>query len=121
MSVVYESVTVSLLCVNVPVLSVHTTEQEPKVSTANNFLIITLFLAIFCIPRANVNVNIAGNPSGIAATASDTAVINVFATGCPCNNSSTNIITHMMIASNPRVFPSLSILISSGVCLSPSS
>ena len=60
-----------------PVLSLHMTVHDPRVSTESNFLTMALDFAIFCIPKANVKVKTAGNPSGIAATASETAVINV--------------------------------------------
>ena len=42
-------------------------------------------------PKANVNVKTAGKPSGIAATASETAVKNVSTIGIPLNNSKMNI------------------------------
>ena len=115
LSVIYSSVTVNLFRVKVPVLSVHITLHEPRVSTASNFLIIALFPAIFCIPNANVNVRIAGKPSGIAATAKLTAVMNVFAAGIPWNNSNINISIHIITENILRVLLRVSIFFSSGV------
>ena len=47
------------------------TEAQPNVSTAGNFLQLLSFI-IRCTPSDKATVTIAGNPSGIAATASDT-------------------------------------------------
>ena len=69
--------TVILFCVKVPVLSEQITVALPNVSTAGNFLTIAFLLTIFCTPIANTIVDTATNPSGIAATANDTAVINI--------------------------------------------
>jgi len=66
-----------LFCVIVPVLSEHITEAQPNVSTAGNFLTIALFFIIRCTPSDKATVTIAGNPSGIAATASDTPAKNI--------------------------------------------
>ena len=49
---------------------------DPSVSTAGSFLTIAFFLDNTCVPSARTIVTIAGNPSGIAATASATEVIN---------------------------------------------
>ena len=66
-----------LFCVKVPVLSEQIMLLLPKVSTAGNFRIILFFRAIFVTPIDNIIVTIAGNPSGMAATASPTEVINI--------------------------------------------
>ena len=54
-----------------PVLSEHTTETAPNVSTEGSFLTIVFALTIFCTPIARTIVTTAGKPSGIAATASE--------------------------------------------------
>lgn len=58
-----------------PVLSEQMTETEPRDSTECNFLTIAFRLDILITPRANVTVVTIGSPSGMAATASDTALI----------------------------------------------
>ena len=80
-SVIFEFInifsTVILFCVKVPVLSEHITVLLPNVSTAGSLFTIAFFLTIFCTPIASTIVDTAANPSGIAATAKDTAVINI--------------------------------------------
>ena len=56
-----------------PVLSVQMTVVEPSVSTAGSLRITARRWAIRWTPTASAIVTIAGSPSGIAATASDTA------------------------------------------------
>jgi len=63
------------LVVSVPVLSEQITLVQPRVSTLGRFLTIALFLAIFWVPRARQAVMTAARPSGIAATASATAIL----------------------------------------------
>ena len=50
---------------------------HPKVSTAVSLRIIALFFDILVTPIDRRTVTTADNPSGIAATASDTAIIKV--------------------------------------------
>jgi len=69
--------TVILFCVSVPVLSEHITVALPNVSTAGNLFTIAFFFTIFCTPIASTIVETAAKPSGIAATAKLTAVINI--------------------------------------------
>ncbi len=57
---------------------------EPSVSTAGNLRIIAFFFAIFCTPKAKVNVTMTVNVSGTAATANEIAVINMSNIGSPC-------------------------------------
>ncbi|MPN51445.1 hypothetical protein SDC9_199091 [bioreactor metagenome] len=57
------------------------TDALPKVSTAGKRRMIVFFLDIRCIPMANTMVTIAGKPSGIAATAKLTEVINILNAG----------------------------------------
>ena len=69
--------TVILFCVKVPVLSEQITDALPSVSTAGSFFTIAFFLTILWTPIAKTIVDTAASPSGIAATASETAVINI--------------------------------------------
>ena len=62
--------------VKVPVLSEAIISVEPSVSTAGSFLTMEFLFAKTCVPSAKTMVTIAGSPSGIAATASATDVIN---------------------------------------------
>ena len=75
--------TVILFCVSVPVLSEHITVALPNVSTAGNFFIIAFFFTILWTPIAKTIVETAAKPSGIAATAKLTAVINISITSLP--------------------------------------
>ena len=99
--------TVILFCVNVPVLSEHITVALPNVSTAGNFFTIAFFFTIFCTPIAKTIVDTATSPSGIAATASETAVINILIGSFPCINPIININAHIANAAIPKVFPNL--------------
>lgn len=58
---------------NIPVLSEQMTLTLPSASTDGNFLTIAFRFDIRSTPRARVTVVTIGSPSGIAATASDTA------------------------------------------------
>ena len=60
-----------------PVLSEHITDALPSVSTDGRFRTIALCFDIRITPIASIIVTIAGSPSGIAATAKETAVINI--------------------------------------------
>ena len=64
-----------LLVVRVPVLSEQMTVVAPRVSTEGRERTIAFFLAIFMVPRARQVVMTAGRPSGMAATASATAIL----------------------------------------------
>ena len=98
-------VTCILFCVRVPVLSEQITLLLPKVSTAGSFLIIVFFLAIFVTPIESIIVTIAGSPSGIAATASPTEVINISTGSIFLRIPITNINAQMTKHPMPRVFP----------------
>ncbi|CPS07867.1 Uncharacterised protein [Chlamydia trachomatis] len=85
----------------------------PNVSTAGNLRTIALCLAIVCVPSAKIIVTIAGKPSGIAATAKETATKNMLiikvelrsaesALSTPTIKTITQIAKIMMV----RVFPS---------------
>ncbi len=64
--------------------------MAPKVSTAGSFLTIALCVAIVWVPNAKIIVTIAGNPSGMAATARETATKNIS-------------ITNLSVGSVPRL------------------
>ncbi len=64
-----------------PVLSVHTTDVEPSVSTAGSSRTTARRRAMRCTPIASAMVTIAGSPSGIAATASVIAARAASASG----------------------------------------
>ena len=76
--------TIISLRVNVPVLSVQITEIEPIASIAGSRRTMAWRRAMAWAPRASVIVITAGNPSGIAATATPTTAMNSSAKGrCP--------------------------------------
>ena len=102
-------------CVNVPVLSEHITVLLPSVSTAGNFLIILFFFAIFVTPIESTIVTIAGNPSGIAATASPTDVINISIGSIFLITPITKIIIHIIKHATPKIFPTCPSFICIGV------
>ena len=77
----------------------------PKVSTAGNFLIIAFFLDIFVTPIESIIVTIAGNPSGIAATASPIDVINISEKGMFFKIPIINIAIQIIIHTVPNFFP----------------
>ena len=79
--------TVILFCVKVPVLSEQTIDVEPNVSTAGKDFTIAFFLTIFCTLKARTTVTTVASPSGIAATAKATAVLNASRKPIPDNNS----------------------------------
>jgi hypothetical protein len=66
--------TVIWFSVSVPVLSEHTTDADPSVSTDDGRLTIVWRGAIRCTPSASTTERIAGRPSGTAATARDTPI-----------------------------------------------
>ena len=110
--------TVILFCVKVPVLSEQITLALPKVSTAGNFFTIAFLFTILWTPIAKTIVEIAAKPSGIAATAKDTAVINIWIGSFPYKVPTTKIIAHITNATIPKVFPKLFNFIWSGVASS---
>ena len=99
------STTCILFCVNVPVLSEQITLLLPNVSTAGSFLIIVFFFAILVTPIESIIVTIAGNPSGIAATASPTEVINISTGSIFFNNPITNISKQIIKHPIPKLLP----------------
>ena len=102
------SSTVIWFNVSVPVLSEQIISVLPNVSTAGNFLTNALRLAIFCVPKAKIIVTIAGNPSGMAATAKETDVNNISIQSCPPRNIPTpNITIQMKIIAIDNTLPNL--------------
>ena len=97
-----------LFSVSVPVLSEHITLLLPSVSTAGNFLIIAFFFAIFVTAIESIIVTIAGKPSGIAATAKPTDVINISVIGIFFIIPITNITAQIAKQAIPNTFPTSS-------------
>ena len=64
-------------------MSEQITVTDPSVSTAGRRRITAWRAAMRCTPMASVIDMMAGSPSGIAATISPTAVMNISATGRP--------------------------------------
>ena len=89
--------------VKVPVLSVHITEVLPNVSADDNFLIRPPFFRTLCIPIAKITVIATGSPSGMAATATATAVINISSGFPPVITPSIKIPTDIMAIIIPIV------------------
>ncbi len=75
--------TVILFWVRVPVLSEQITDALPSVSTAGSCRMMAFFSTMRWTPRANTTVTMAGNPSGMAATANETAVMKISRIGIP--------------------------------------
>ena len=74
------STTVILFWVSVPVLSEQMTWVQPSVSTAVSRRMTAWCLLILVTPMLSTTVTTVASPSGIAATARDTATMNVFST-----------------------------------------
>ena len=102
---VYIFCTVILFCVNVPVLSEHTIDVLPKVSTAGRLFIIAFFLTILCTLKARTTVTTVANPSGIAATANAIAVLNASKTVKPDSISIKKTTMQITIHITPILFP----------------
>uniref|UniRef100_A0A6B0U9C7 Secreted protein n=1 Tax=Ixodes ricinus TaxID=34613 RepID=A0A6B0U9C7_IXORI len=75
--------TVISFLVSVPVLSEQTTLTHPSVSTVGSFLMMAFLLAMRITPKARVTVTTIGRPSGMAATARLTPMLNISSTGLP--------------------------------------
>ena len=63
------------------------------------------FFAIFVTPIDNTMVTMAGNPSGIAATASPTEVINISIGDICLKSPITKIRAHILKQAIPKAFP----------------
>ena len=86
--------TVMRFWVRVPVLSEQITPAQPSVSTAGSFFTMAPRFAMRPTPRASTMVTMAGSPSGMAATARDTAVRNMNSISCPRSRPTPNITAH---------------------------
>ena len=86
--------TVMRFWVRVPVLSEQMTPAQPRVSTAGSFFTIAPLLAMRPTPRASTMVTMAGRPSGMAATARETAVRNISSICFPWRRPNPNITAH---------------------------
>ena len=86
-------------------MSEQITLLHPSVSTAGNFRIILLFFAILLTPIDSIIVTIAGNPSGIAATANPTDVMNISIGSMCFIIPIKNINTHIAKQTIPNDFP----------------
>jgi len=75
--------------VNVPVLSEQMVVTDPRVSTAGSLRMRAFRRIMRCAPRARQMVTMAGNPSGTAATARATAMMNISSTAPPSSKPST--------------------------------
>ncbi len=77
------STTVILFWVRVPVLSEQMIWVQPSVSTAVSLRITAFRADILVTPMLSTMVTTAASPSGIAATANDTAIMNVSSSPSP--------------------------------------
>ena len=97
--------TFCLFSVKVPVLSVHIILEQPNVSTLANLFIIAFSFAILLTPIAKHTVTTVANPSGIAATANDTADLKASIKLIFKNNSNMNTIIQIKIEIRPIILP----------------
>ena len=77
----------------------------PNVSTAGSFFTMACFFTILCTPIARTMVDTAANPSGIAATAKLTEVINISKGSAFLNSPIQNMTRHITNAPMPNIFP----------------
>ena len=75
-------------------MSEQITPAHPRVSTAGSFFTMAPRAAIRPTPRASTMVTMAGRPSGMAATASDTAVRNISSIRFPWIKPTPNMTAH---------------------------
>ena len=117
---VQTSTTVIRFWVRVPVLSEQITPAQPRVSTAGRRLTMAPRLTIRWTPSASTMVTMAGSPSGMAATARDTAVMNIPSRALPWSRPAPNITAHTHRHTKERVLEISAIFFWSGVWLSSS-
>ena len=79
-----------------------------------------LCFTILRTPIERMMVEMAGRPSGMAATASDTAIMNMLIQSPPWIIPMTNIMAQMITEAMPSTLPSFSSLICIGVWVSDS-
>ena len=97
------SATCILPSVNVPVLSVAIIEVLPRVSAEANFLTNPFFFKILCIPKAKITVIAIGKPSGIAATETAIATVNISKKLLPVRTPSMKIIIEIATITAPTI------------------
>ena len=105
-------------CVSVPVLSEQMMEALPSVSTAGRRRMMAFFFAMRCMPMESTTVTMAGRPSGMAETASDTLVMKISNTGILLSRPMTKITAQAARATMPNSLPMRASLCCSGVCVS---
>ena len=115
------STTVILFWVRVPVLSEQMTPAQPRVSTAGRRLTMALRRTIRCTPRARTMVTMAGSPSGMAATARETAVRNMSSRSFPWRSPTPNMTAQTHRHRKERLLEISPIFRWRGVSPSPSS
>ena len=76
------------------------------------------FFTMRVTPNESTTVTMAGKPSGMADTASETAVMNISITSMPAISPTINTIAHAARATMPRYLPSLESFFCRGVLLS---
>ncbi len=107
--------TVISFWVSVPVLSVQMTMVLPSVSTAGSLRMIARRFAMRFTPMARVTVTTAGRPSGIAATASAMAALNMSLAASPRSTPMTSVSAASATITTSRTLENSSILRVSGV------
>ncbi len=107
--------TVIWFWVKVPVLSEQITVVEPSVSTDDRRRISAWRAIISRMPNARVTVTTAGKPSGTAATARLTAMMNISSGGTPRSQPTRKTTPQMANVPQPSAFPSWFNRLCSGV------
>ena len=113
----HTALTSILLRVSVPVLSVHMHVQPPSVSTALSLRITTFLRLMRVTPKAIIMVTTAGSPSGMAATAMATEVMNERSISPRASAEKIKITAATATTNAEIILPSLSKLRSRGVLL----
>ncbi len=106
--------------VRVPVLSAHMCVTDPSVSTAGSRRMSTFLRLSFAAPSASEIVITAGSASGIAATASETAVRNIKMGGSPRHIPKRNTRAQIISIAKARRPPNRANLSCNGVRLNRS-
>ena len=112
---VITSVTFIFPSVKVAVLSVAIIEVLPSVSAEASFLTNPFFFKILCIPKAKITVMATGKPSGMAATATATAIVNISKNVFPVIMPSTKMIRQIPTTTKPIILANLANFFCKGV------
>ena len=88
----------------------------PNVSTLGSFLMSVLFLSILLSPTARLMVTTAGRPSGIAATAKATDMVNISRMSDPIKRPDKNTRAQVITVITLSMPPSLASFSCKGVC-----